>query len=76
MHRKLNRYESDDSDELKYKNKLSRENAQLHALCESLARVLKKYIDDPNMKYFWTSADHEALIAYEKFKDDVIWKNQ
>lgn len=76
MNREINNFESENSDDLKYKNKLSRENAQLHALCENLARVLKKYMEDPNMKYFWSAADKEALIAYEKFKDDVIWKTQ
>ena len=72
----MNNFDTGEFDELKQQNKLSRENAQLHALCENLARALKKHIDDPNMKYFWSETDKEALLAYEKFKEDVIWKNR
>lgn len=63
-------------EEIKGRNKLSRENAQLHMLAENLARTLRKWLSDPNMKYFWTSADKEALDAYDRFKEDVIWKNR
>jgi hypothetical protein len=62
--------------EIKQRNKLSRENAQLHMLSENLARTLRKWLNDPNMKYFWTAADKEALDAYDSFKEDVIWKNR
>jgi hypothetical protein len=61
--------------EIKQRNKLSRENAQLHMLSENLARTLRKWLSDPNMKYFWTQTDKEALDAYDRFKEDVIWKN-
>jgi len=72
MHTELNT--SFDSESIRQKNKLSRENAQLHMLAETMARVLRKWLDDPNMKYFWTAEDKEALNAYDRFKEDVVWK--
>jgi len=72
MHMELNT--PIDSESIRQKNKLSRENAQLHMLAEDMARVLRRWLDDSNMKYFWTSEDKEALNAYDRFKEDVIWK--
>jgi hypothetical protein len=73
MEYKINNFST--GEEKENKLKLSRENAQLHMHSEKLARILKKWLDDPNMKYFWTAEDREALSAYNTFKEHVIWNS-
>lgn len=55
---------------------LSLENAQLHSLCERFARGINKLLNYPDLINFYTKEIKDTLADYDKFKEEVIWKNK
>lgn len=64
----------DNSD--KQSENLSLENAQLHSLCERFARGVNKLLNYPDLINFYTKEVKDTLSDYDKFKEEVIWKNK